>query len=543
VDVASGKVMTEAVDAELPGPLPLRIERIYTSSCASRRGPLGCGWSSSLDQAIWAERGKVVLLAEDGREIEFDTFDLPGHRMRPGQEVWQPVDRLTLRCEGENRWTVVAAADGTVREFAPVKGRADGRARLQRIRSRCGCHEIAYEYDARGRLEWASKMNDLGEREAVETSLGAHMSVLHDTLGTVEALYFGQATSRPGHPGLRFERDAAGIEVGRRWDSGICVRWQRDALGRPLTRATESRREDAPSVKLEDRRYEWRGEDQIAAIIEAGREPTRFKHDELGRVIAQSSSRGTQHRAMDGTGNVYRSPDRTDRRYGPAGCVERADELQFAYDEDGNLASRIEPDGAVHRYHWNGGGLLSEVELPDGRRVRFEYDAFARRTRKLVARPMEGGGESVERDTRFVWDGHVVVHEVDRDEGVTTWFWEPGTFTPVAREKNGERWAVVSDHLGTPTEMYGPAGELAWKMQLDLFGVATFQAGKAGDCPWRWPGQYEDGETGLFYNWRRYGPERAVRRLRHGRLPAEIQVYAMRLLADHPAASLPEDGR
>jgi RHS repeat-associated protein len=37
-------------------------------------------------------------------------------------------------------------------------------------------------------------------------------------------------------------------------------------------------------------------------------------------------------------------------------------------------------------------------------------------------------------------------------------------------------------------------------MQLDIFGVPRFEAGTAEDCPWRWPGQYEDQGTGLFYN-------------------------------------------
>jgi RHS repeat-associated protein len=42
-------------------------------------------------------------------------------------------------------------------------------------------------------------------------------------------------------------------------------------------------------------------------------------------------------------------------------------------------------------------------------------------------------------------------------------------------------------------------------MQLDVFGVPSFEVGIAEDCPWRWPGQYEDGGTGLFYNrWRYY---------------------------------------
>jgi RHS repeat-associated protein len=52
--------------------------------------------------------------------------------------------------------------------------------------------------------------------------------------------------------------------------------------------------------------------------------------------------------------------------------------------------------------------------------------------------------------------------------------------------------------------MYDEVGRLAWKMQLDVFGVPSFEAGTADDCPWRWPGQYDDESTGLFYNRYRY---------------------------------------
>ncbi|MEZ4330070.1 MAG: DNA/RNA non-specific endonuclease [Polyangiales bacterium] len=75
----------------------------------------------------------------------------------------------------------------------------------------------------------------------------------------------------------------------------------------------------------------------------------------------------------------------------------------------------------------------------------------------------------------------------------------------MAKEQNGRKWSVASDHLGTPTEMYDELGQLAWKMQLDVFGVPSVEEGAAQDCPWRWPGQYEDAETGDYYNrWRYY---------------------------------------
>jgi len=62
---------------------------------------------------------------------------------------------------------------------------------------------------------------------------------------------------------------------------------------------------------------------------------------------------------------------------------------------------------------------------------------------------------------------------------------------------------VVTDHLGTPIAMVDEVGKLAWKAQLDVFGVVATDVAKTA-CPWRWPGQYEDEETGLFYNRFRY---------------------------------------
>src|SRR5689334_9933392 len=51
------------------------------------------------------------------------------------------------------------------------------------------------------------------------------------------------------------------------------------------------------------------------------------------------------------------------------------------------------------------------------------------------------------------------------------------------------------------------AGKIAWKAQLDLYGVARVDVMRT-DCPWRWPGQYEDKETGLYYNrFRYYDPD------------------------------------
>jgi RHS repeat-associated protein len=53
------------------------------------------------------------------------------------------------------------------------------------------------------------------------------------------------------------------------------------------------------------------------------------------------------------------------------------------------------------------------------------------------------------------------------------------------------------------------AGKLAWMAQLDVHGAvrkehAGIKESDATDNPWRYPGQYEDAETGLYYNRFRY---------------------------------------
>jgi RHS repeat-associated protein len=60
--------------------------------------------------------------------------------------------------------------------------------------------------------------------------------------------------------------------------------------------------------------------------------------------------------------------------------------------------------------------------------------------------------------------------------------------------------------------MYDEQGQLVWKTRLDIYGkVATFVGRSLSDCPVRYQGQYEDEETGLYYNrFRYYSPEDGI---------------------------------
>jgi RHS repeat-associated protein len=179
--------------------------------------------------------------------------------------------------------------------------------------------------------------------------------------------------------------------------------------------------------------------------------------------------------------------------------------------------------------------MLRAVTRPDGSQVTFAYDALGRR----IAKTYRG------QTTHWVWDGNVPLHEwVEGDlicladaGGVAcltedaaihkreaelaqllaqgppvrgsakqpiTWLFEPESFAPMAKLSAAGVLSIVCDHLGTPLLMADADGHTVWSASLTAWGEPLVRKGERLACPFRWPGQYEDVETGLYYNRFRY---------------------------------------
>jgi len=62
--------------------------------------------------------------------------------------------------------------------------------------------------------------------------------------------------------------------------------------------------------------------------------------------------------------------------------------------------------------------------------------------------------------------------------------------------------------LGTPTEAYKEEGAKVWHYEQSTYGGTEVITGDINFIPFRYQGQYEDAETGLYYNrFRYYSPE------------------------------------
>ena len=182
--------------------------------------------------------------------------------------------------------------------------------------------------------------------------------------------------------------------------------------------------------------------------------------------------------------------------------------------------------------------MLKEVRLPYGKTVRFEYDALGRRTAKLF------NGHVF----RYLWDGNVMVqewhyeekdrpqHSIDEFgrirmqseepvENLVTWVYEEGSYVPVAKIQNGERYTIISDYMGRPVEAYNSYGNVVWQADYDIYGDLRNIKGIRDFIPFRQLGQYEDDETRLYYNrFRYYDP----------RIGNYISQYPIRLARNNP---------
>jgi RHS repeat-associated protein len=102
--------------------------------------------------------------------------------------------------------------------------------------------------------------------------------------------------------------------------------------------------------------------------------------------------------------------------------------------------------------------------------------------------------------TEFVWAGGTMIAE---KQGTTIRRYFYDGLTPILMEEGGQTYQFQTDHLATPRQMTDTLGNVVWTARLDAYGKVTTETGTVVNNL-RFPGQYHDRETGLYYNWHRY---------------------------------------
>lgn len=453
---------------------------------------------------VESEAGDFWELARDaaGRVIEERTFDgatLRARRDARGDLIAASEGGVssTVARDSAGRPVEIRSPTGTVQRFAWSPA---GRLAHAQVDDR----RTSLRHDALGRLvvdtqdeHWArSACGPSGARTTLDTSLALRVRVERDVLGGAMRLRAEQGERTID---LRFERDGAGREV-RRWlPGGLVLTTAADSEGRVVEQALAHEHR-----VLATTRFGWRG-DRLVRVEDPRRGARDHRHDARGRLVRA----GRYVRVVDEVGNVYRSEACDDLRYGADGRVLECLGIEYAYDGAGRRTSKTPPLGEPTRYRWDDAGRLNEVTLEADRRIVYAYDALGRCVQRADQRKVTIAGidEPVwdtQRETRFVWDGLELLHEVT-GEGVVSWIRDDGRLMAMLSPRGA--YAVITDPLGCPTEILDETGQAVWRGMTDAHGTLLVELDAVG-CPWRFPGHWEDPDTGLHHTWLRvYDPE------------------------------------
>ncbi|MDQ2881220.1 MAG: DUF6531 domain-containing protein [Actinomycetota bacterium] len=435
------------------------------------------------------------------------------------------------------------------------------------IQERSSDTVTTFAYDPSGRIVRATNADsdlafdhDLRGRVLVETCNGRAVTSIYDALGRrvsrrtpsgVESVWEYDANDQPvalhaAGWNQRFRYDTAGREVERVLGEGAILAqiWDTNhqLLSQTLTKCGPGlgRPESAGDARLVQRRsYVYRLDGYVTGIDDHLSGPRRFDLNPIGRVTAVHGRGWTERYAYDPAGNVtnaaWPAPPQTKtvdaedqgvREY-TGTLIRRAGNVRYEYDAQGRVTlrqqKRLSAKPRTWRYSWDAEDRLVAVTTPDGQRWRYQYDPLGRRVAK---QRLSDDNVTVVEQVDFTWDGPVLVEQTHTDtwsetsdvasSRTTVWDWEPGTFRPVSQTERtalrdaSQNWvderfyAIVTDLVGTPTELVDADGDIAWHPRATLWGRLPSPGSGEVDCPLRFPGQYFDTETQLHYNYHRY---------------------------------------
>lgn len=379
--------------------------------------------------------------------------------------------------------------------------------------------------NAHSRIELA---RDPAGRIVAETVNGATMSFSYDALGRrtgrrtpsgaesrLEYGVAGLASLSVGDHVFTFERDALGRETARTVDDALELRQHWDPVGR-LTHMTLASTSQPPLLR---KSFTYQADGVPTGIEDSLNGLRTIALDAASRVREVQARGWTEQYAYNAAGDQSRTalpaqaPGQSaagQRRYEGTRLV-RAGRTRYSYDAQGRLTLRRTKtlSGATLAWHfqWDAEDRLTLVQTPEGTRWRYLYDALGRR---LAKQRLDQDGQ-VAHATTFRWDGAQLAEQ--HGEGATL-VWDYAGGRPLSQremktdgtqqEVDRRFFAIITDLVGSPTELVSADGTLAWHARSTTWGATQWNKNSTAYTPLRYPGQYFDPETGLHYNFNRY---------------------------------------
>ncbi|MCT7351318.1 polymorphic toxin type 30 domain-containing protein [Streptomyces sp. 15-116A] len=499
------------------GPDGSRFEFVHDTEMrlAQVSNPQGMTWTYQFDPV-----GNLVAETDfDGRTVtyEYDAAGLLKCRTNAiGQQITFERNELGQVVRKEAAGQITTFTYDPTGQLAQATGPETalwllrdgmGRLREETVNGR----SVTYTYD------------ELGRRTGRSTPSGATSTWTYDAAGNhVQLIASGRS--------ITFSHDLAGRELARHVGEALGMAHSYDSQGRLTTQAVST----ASGRLIKQRTYAYRPDGNLVGIEDALSGQHRFNLDAAGRVTAVHAPNWTEKYAYDATGNqtfaswpaTHPGQDAIGERTYEGTRVTRAGRVRYEYDALGRIVlrqkTRLSRKPDTWRYEWDAEDRLIQVTTPDGTRWRYTYDPLGRRTAKLR---LGDDGEAVVERVDFTWDGTTLCEQTTTSPDLpnpVTLTWDHRGLHPIAQteritaatapqdEIDSRFFAIITDLVGTPSELVDEHGHLAWRARSALWGATAWPEKSTAYTPLRFPGQYYDPETGLHYNYfRHYDPETA----------------------------------
>ncbi|MGY9070802.1 restriction endonuclease fold toxin [Streptomyces sp. CAS3] len=359
--------------------------------------------------------------------------------------------------------------------------------------------------------------DELGRRTGRTTPTGAVSTWSYDPAGHRTGMV---ASGRP----IDFTYDESGRELTRRIGETITLAHTFDPLGRLTTQSVTG----ASDTLLQHRSYTYRADGNLTGIDDHLSGPRRFDLDAAGRVTAVHATGWTERYAYDEAGNQtdaswptnHPGTEATGPRTYQGTRITHAGNVRYEHDPLGRITlrqkTRLSKKPDTWHYTWDAEDRLTSVTTPDGTHWHYTYDPLGRRTTK---QRLSDDGKTVLEQVTFTWDGTTLCEQTttsDQLPNPITLTWDHQGLRPLSQteritttdtpqeEIDSRFFAIITDLVGTPTELIDEHGNIAWRTRSTLWGTTAWATDSTTYTPLRFPGQYYDPETGLHYNHHRY---------------------------------------
>ncbi len=437
IDMATGKVLSNNIDFELPGPIPFIWERTYYSD-AEVTGPLGYNTHHSYNMGIYdMGNGFYTIRLKDGRETAMPA-------LHTGEIFYNRNEQLLWQKDAEGYF--LTDAEKLTYRFDGSKN-PDDFYTLSSIKNNAG-FSIQFMYDGKGLLR---QIKDSAERI---------LKVENDELGHILRIYLQKENAE--RTLIEYTYDAAGNLAGTTDAAGAKKYFYYD--GHLMVKLTN---QSGLSFYWE---YEGKGDD--ARCIHTwgdGGVLEYWTQYEEGKTTTRNSLGHTSEYFYDERKLIYKIID------------ENGGITHQVYNHFEELAVTVNPEGGSRQYFYNAFGKISKLVNENGEATTYSYDEQLNLTG--ISSP---GGMSIS----WGYDKQGRIAQRAGTDGNTIYYhYENGLLTTITDSR--KRTVQLSyDHQHNLTHLQYPNG-LEQQWQYESLGHVTKSTDVRGNIT-----QYKYDEAG-----------------------------------------------